>query len=292
MKSSRLFDEEFLRRLQRLHLTAKRISASSLAGGQRLGRRLGDGLEFADHRAYTPGDDIRFLDWPYFARMERLLIRLFHEHSESTVAILLDRSASMDLGEVNKFDHARRTAAALAYVSMAGLDRVRIVPFSESLDEGILTGRNRGQVVQVLSFLEALAPAGRTNLLGCVREFLRRDRERGTVVIISDLLDVEEDLAAALLALRLARNAVVVLHVTDVRDAAPVATGPVRLVHAETGGQVSVNLTDSVAAEYARRWERFALTVEKMCIRGGASHVPAPTREPFERIVLRVLRRL
>jgi len=292
MRSGKLFDEEFLRRLQRLHLIAKRISATSLAGGQRRGRRLGDGLEFADHRAYAPGDDIRFLDWPYYARMERLLIRLFHEHSEATVAILLDRSASMDLGEVNKFDHARRTAAALAYVAMAGLDRVRIVPFSESLDEGLLTGRNRGQVVGVLDFLEALAPAGRTDLLGCVQEFLRRQRETGPVVIISDLLDVEEDLAAALLALRLARDAVMVLHVADRRDASPAAAGPVRLVHAETGGQISVNLTEALAAEYARRWERFALTAEKICTQGGASYLPAPTSEAFERIILRVLQRL
>ena len=136
MPSKRLFGDEFLRRLQRLGLIAKRIRAVSAGPGQRRSRRLGDGLEFADHRAYAPGDDIRFLDWPYYARMERLLLRLFHEHSEGAVSLLLDSSASMQLGELCKFDYARRTAAALAYVAMASLDRVRVLPFAETLGDG------------------------------------------------------------------------------------------------------------------------------------------------------------
>ncbi|MCK4601697.1 MAG: DUF58 domain-containing protein, partial [Phycisphaerae bacterium] len=112
------FDEAFLARLERLHLIAKRMAARGPSGPRR-SRRLGDGLEFADHRAYAPGDDIRFIDWPYYARMERLLLRLFHEHSESDVAILFDASASMAPGGVmEKFDYARRAAAALAYVAM------------------------------------------------------------------------------------------------------------------------------------------------------------------------------
>ena len=116
MPSDELFDDEFLRRLQRLGLLAKRINAAAPAAGQRRGPRLGDGLEFADHRAYAPGDDLRFLDWHYYARMEKFLLRLFHEQAEGSVTLMLDCSASMGLGaEAPKFDYARRMTAALAY---------------------------------------------------------------------------------------------------------------------------------------------------------------------------------
>src|SRR5512140_2366958 len=90
-------DEDFLARLERLHLVAKHV-ASRWSAGQRRSHRMGDGLEFADHRDYAGGDDIRFIDWPFYARMEKLLLRLFHEHSESDVAIMLDASGSMSPG--------------------------------------------------------------------------------------------------------------------------------------------------------------------------------------------------
>ena len=132
------FDEGFLARLERLHLAGKHVAARE-RGGSRRSRRVGDGLEFADHRAYAPGDDVRFIDWPYYARMEKLLLRLFHEHSESEVGILLDASGSMaPAGSREKFHYALRAAAALTFVAMGGLERVVIVPFDKLIE---LVGR-------------------------------------------------------------------------------------------------------------------------------------------------------
>ena len=291
MPESSIFDDEFLRRLQRLGLIAKRLPAASGSPGQRRSRRLGDGLEFADHRAYAPGDDIRFLDWPYYARMERLLLRLFHEHSEGAVTILLDGSASMQLGEVCKFDYARRTAAALAYVAMVGLDRVRILPFAEELADGLLTGRNRGQILQVLDFLESLTAGGRTHLLSVVEGFVRQFAETGTVIILTDLLEVEEELSGALSLLRQRKDEVILLHVADRQDSSPGLLGPTQLTSVEAGGRVSVNVTEEVLASYGRGWSHFVRGAERTCAGRGAVYIQAPTDAPFERLVLQALQK-
>ena len=291
MAKDKLFDEEFLRRLQRLGLLAKRFSAGAGSAGQRRGRRLGDGLEFADHRAYAPGDDIRFLDWPYYARMEQLLLRLFHEHSEGLVSILLDASGSMALGEFCKFDYARRTAAALAYVAMVGLDRVRLLPFAESLGEGFSTGRDRGRILRVLEFLEGLRAAGPTRLGRAVEHYLRRSGETGTVMLVTDAIDTEDDLADVLALLRGRGEEVILVHLADRADSAPELVGPAQLRAAETGRTMAVNATDAVLLSYRRRWGEFVRAVEKTCLARAAVYVQAPTSAPFERLVLETLQR-
>ncbi|MCD4699785.1 MAG: DUF58 domain-containing protein [Phycisphaerae bacterium] len=293
MSGGKLFDDDFLQRRARLGLIAKRISASSHVGGQRRTRRLGDGLEFADHRAYTPGDDMRLLDWPYYARMERMLLRLFHEHSEGIVTILLDCSGSMSLGaedgQVSKFDYARRTAAALAYVAMAGLDRVQIQPFSGELSEGLHTGRNRRQILQVLEYLEALTAHGRTCLGASVEQYVRRNNESGTVIILTDMLDAEDDLGGALSVLRQRAGDVILLQIVDCCDAAPSLLGPMQLGSAETGRRLNLNISEAVLVSYAERWGEFVRWVEKTCLAKGALYLQAPTTAPFERLVLHVL---
>ena len=289
MAKPKLFDDEFLRRLQQLGLIAKRIAASSAASGQRRGRRVGDGLEFADHRPYAPGDDLRFLDWPYYARMERMLLRLFHEHSEGAVGILLDCSASMSLGAPPKFDYARRTAAALAYVAMCGLDRVRLLPFGPGLAEGRLTGRNRREILEVLEFLEELPAEGDTDLCSAVVEYARRYPETGTVFLISDLLDCQDGLSESLAALHARKDEVIVIHVSDACDSSPSLTGPVQLAAVENDARMSLHVRDDILSSYAERWAEFVAGLARTCSGRGASYLEAPTRAPFERLVMQVL---
>ncbi len=303
-QSYEFVDEDFLRRLEQLHLIAKRVSQRG-ASGRRRSRRLGDGLEFADHRDYTPGDDVRFIDWAYFARMERLLLRLFHEHSEAGVAILLDISASMAVDR-EKFIYALRSAAALGYVAMGSLERVTLLPFSEEIHQPMQTGRNRRQIFQVLDYLASLRPGGRTELLKCVEEItIRRPRADipGTVMLISDLLHCAEELSAAL-SLLVGRGCdVSVLHVYSPADASPPLGGPVLLRDLETNREMNVNVTDEFLDSYRLRWAEFVGACERTCLRvpaatycdgapldRGATYIPAPTTVPFERLILRTLR--
>jgi len=286
-----LFDEEFLGRLRRLHLIAKRLAVRESAGARR-SRRMGDGLEFADHRSYMPGDDIRFIDWPYYARMEKLLLRLFHERSESDVAILLDASASMAPGgAAGKFDYACRAAAALAFVAMGGLERVILQPFAAELGEPLHTGRNRGQILEVLDYLAAVTPGGRTDLARCADRFARRLEGPATVLLISDLLDCREAFSDALACLRGRRCEVTALHVYSPQDAAPELAGPVRLEQAETGETMVLHATEDVRRSYRQRWEALCRGLARTAASRAATYVAAPCDTPFEHLVLHTLRR-
>jgi len=297
--SDTLFDTEFLARLERLHLIAKRMSGGSL-GGARRSRRLGDGLEFADHRDYAPGDDTRFIDWPYYARMEKLLLRLFHEHSESTVVVALDCSGSMAPGgATGKFDYARRTAAALAYVAMGALDRVTLAAFGGDADpaDAFDAGRNRREILSVLDYLRGLDASGPTELSRCVERLSlgRGGDSAGTVLLISDLLDCRPDLRDALARLRASDAAkgrdVTVIHVFDRSDAGgEIEKGPLVLQHAETGKQMSLWLTDEVAEAYRRRWSDFQDACRKDCLSRGATYIAACTDTPFEQLILTTLK--
>ena len=285
-----LFDKQFLARLQQLHLIAKRLTARE-AGGARRSRRIGDGLEFADHRSYMAGDDIRFIDWPYYARMERLLLRLFHQRSEADVIILLDVSASMAPGgAMEKFDYALRVAAALAFVAMGGLERVIVQPFAEDLANPLRTGRNRGQILEVLDFLAGLAPAGRTELGRCADLLARRLDAPASVLIVSDLLDCGDDLSDAVVRLKTRTCDVTVLHVYSSLDADPALAGPVILQQAETGRNMTVDVTDDVRASYRLRWAEMCDALSRTAGGRGAAYVAAPSDVPFEQLVLRTLR--
>ena len=286
-----LFDQEFLGRLQRLHLLAKRLTARG-ASGTRRSKRIGDGLEFADHRSYAPGDDIRFIDWPYYARMEKLLLRLFHERSEADVAILLDTSASMAPGgSRGTFHYTLRVAAALAFVAMGGLERVILQPFVADLGEPLHTGRSRGQILQVLDFLAGLAPAGRTDLRRAADRLARTLDGPATVLLVGDLLDCGGQLSDALAALRARGCDVTVLHVFDPHDARPDLRGAIRLEHAETGRTMVLHATDDLCASYRRRWDAFCQGLAHTAASRGATYVSACTDVPFEELVLRTLRR-
>ncbi|MEO6810556.1 MAG: DUF58 domain-containing protein, partial [Isosphaeraceae bacterium] len=113
-----LFGSEFLNKLEYLSLVSKRIFRGQLLA-QRRTKQLGGGIEFADHREYTPGDDFRYLDWNVFARHDELLLKRFQEEEDLHVYIFLDCSRSMGFGKPSKFDLARQVAAALAYIALA-----------------------------------------------------------------------------------------------------------------------------------------------------------------------------
>src|SRR5579862_2583248 len=127
------FDQSFLKKLEYLHVVAKKVFAGRLRA-ERRSRKTGAGVEFADHRDYAPGDDLRYLDWSVYGRMDRLLLRLFQEEEDLYIYILIDASTSMKVGgAVSKLAYAERIAAALAYVGLANLDRVSLLSFADGL---------------------------------------------------------------------------------------------------------------------------------------------------------------
>lgn len=284
-------DEKFLARLERLHLAGKHI-ASRWSAGLRRSRRLGDGLEFADHRDYSAGDDIRFIDWAFYARMEKLLLRLFHEHSEADVAILLDVSASMaPAGDREKFDHARRLAAALAFVAMGSLERVILLPFAGELGSPLRSGRNRSAILKVLDFLEDLAPGGQTDLSAVSRRLMQAYPSAGVVLVLSDLLNSADQLPDALARLSAGSRDVTILHTYAVAEADPRLAGPTLLRWAEGPARLNLDISPELLEQYRGSWKEFQESCRRACVARGVVYVPAPTNLPMEELLLSALRK-
>ena len=286
------FDSDFLTKLGGLHLMTKRlgeVSAIRKDVGKRKSRGLGDGLEFADHRDYAPGDDVRFVDWAYFARMEKLLLRLFHEHSESDVAILLDTSGSM-LGE--RFDQGRRIAAAMGFVAMCGGRRVLLQPFSSDLQTPFRSARDRTKILPVLDFLAKLSPKGQTNLRGCVRDFDMRTKGISTVMLISDFFSSVDDLHEGLKILNTPRKHrdVTIFHVFSPNDQAPPLGGNLTLRDSETRVELELHITPQLRATYMKKWAALQNQIQYTARKFQVTCIPAKSDTPFEELILRTLR--
>src|SRR6188472_280355 len=180
------FDDQFLKKLEYLHVVSKRAFAGHNRA-DRLTQHRGRGLEFADHRPYTAGDDFRHIDWKAYKRLGRLLLRLFDEERDLPIYLMLDVSRSMS--EPAKFDMARRIAAALCYIGLVHLDRLTIIPFGSGLGHESSPGRGKGKIFRVFEALEQLETSGPTDLRESCKVFASRPRQLGLVVIISDFLD-------------------------------------------------------------------------------------------------------
>ncbi len=291
-----LFDEAFQKRLEALALISRR-AVSGTRRGERRSKKTGGGIEFADHRDYAPGDDFRFVDWNAYGRSERLLVKLFQEEEDLSVHVLLDASASMALparsGAPTKLAHAKRLAAALAYVALAGLDRVSVSTFQGRVVDRLPPERGRQRMMRVLSFLRPLTGKGVTDLGAAMRSFVARGERRGLVMVISDFYD-PSGVRGALDVLRHGRFDPVLLHVWDPIEARPSRDpeffGDLCLVDAEQESSREVTVTPELLARYEAAHQALRDGVARAAAEKQALHAGIETSEAWDEAVLRVLR--
>jgi uncharacterized protein (DUF58 family) len=290
------FENDFLKKLEYLHVVSKRALAGQNRA-DRLSPKRGRGLEFADHRPYAAGDDYRHIDWKAYQRLNRLLLRLFDEERDLSIYLLLDVSRSM--AEPAKFDMARRIAAALCYVGLAHLDRLTIIPFGDDLGRESSPGRGKGRIFRVFEALEQLEAGGPTDLRAACKAFASRPRQLGLVVVISDFLEPGSAPAegaatdrpqAGLKILRTIGHDVFAIHVTSERDRDPGVFGTVRFVDVETGEVREIEVTPRLAAAYVKAAETHADALEHFCGRYDIGYVRADAERPFEDVILRTFR--
>jgi len=284
-----VFDEAFLRQLERLLLLLKAPVRGGLKGGRRSVKR-GQSVEFADYRDYSLGDDLRQLDWNVFARLERLFVKLFIEEEDVTVTFLIDASASMAAGRPEKLLFAKRAAAALGYIGLASEDRVVVSSLGGRVARRQSALRGSGRVFRLLSNLSSIQIAdGPTDLLAAARHAAAQLTGRGVVVLISDLLDpaadrVIRDLAGA-------GSELIVLHVLSPQELDPVLEGDLRLVDAETGDGVDVTVDVATIDGYKARLAAWREGFAELARKRRASYVDLATDLPLAELVFAELRR-
>lgn len=288
-----LFDDEFLRQLELLQVVARRL----IRGRQRAERKtkkVGSGLEFADHREYSPGDDIRSVDWGVYARLGQTLVRLFEEDEDLPLRVVVDVSDSMLTKDGRKLIYAQKIAAALAYVGLAGLDRVGLTAFSGTIHETLPAIRGKGRIFRVFEFLKNTKVGGPTNIYNGCKRVAAQASQPGVTVVLSDFYDLEGAFDG-LNMLRFRKHEVVAIQVLDPIEANPIDTGlrgDVTLVDVEGDGDNSrdVTLSAKLLEAYAVAHERFCSQLETKCRSRGMPFFRASIDEPFEDMVLRIFR--
>ncbi len=286
--SKEQFDEAFLKKLEYLYIVSKKIVSGALRA-QRKTRIVGSGLEFADYRNYSPGDDLRNIDWKVFARTEKLFLKLFEEEEDLYIYFLLDTSKSMQLGEPNKWSYGRRLTAALSYIGLSNLDRVSIIPFSSELDGRLPPARGKAQIFKIFEFLNGIEPGETTSLGEAFRTFVTQNKRRGMAVVISDFYDptgFEEGLNY----LRYHKFEPLVLHIFDERELDPAFRGDLQLVDCETGEVADITVTSAMKREYVKAFEAWSEELEEYCVKRDILYFRAPIQIPFDELVLRIFR--
>ncbi|MCO6455165.1 MAG: DUF58 domain-containing protein [Pirellulaceae bacterium] len=283
------FDSNFLKQLEYLSLVSRRVFRGQLLAQRRTLQR-GTGVEFADHRQYTPGDDFRYLDWNLYARHDELLLKRFQEEADLHVYLLLDCSRSMDFGQPNKFDYARRVTAALAYIALADLDRVSVVAFASNIVDVFPLARGKQRVLSLLKFLQSLrCRAERTDLERSIRSFVHRQQRLGLVILVSDLFD-PGGFERGVDLLRHHGYEPHLVHLVAQQEAEPRLRGDVELEDLETGQTRRVTVTERHLRQYRQAFAEFLERVEAYCCRHGLGCTRTTTQVPFEELVLRMMR--
>ena len=269
-------DPAALALLDRLALRARRPVLG--APGQRRARRAGGAVEFSDFRSYVAGDDIRRVDWNAYARLDRLIVRLYAGDEDLTLTIWIDTSASMGFGDPAKLDAARRLSAALAYVALRGGDRVQTASFADAVDWRTQRLRGRSGVEQLWQALPARRCDGHTDFAALARDAVRG--APGIGVVVSDFLS-DSGLELALAALRAARQEPVLLRVLAPEELRPQLSGDLELVDVETGARVDVTVTPAVVREYRRSLEERSAALRRVARRFEALLIDVESGTPL-----------
>ncbi len=276
-------------------LSKRRFKSDSRA--DRASRQTGSSLEFADYRDYSPGDDLRSVDWNIYGRLERLVVKLYEQEQDLPVYILVDSSASMRWSpdgcsaDAPKFTLARQIAACLAYIALANQERVELAWLDHSLGPSLGMGRGRSHLHKVLAFLSQPPPAGqRTCLLTGLRQFTQRTRRRGLVLLLSDLLDPDGP-QTALAHLHSRQFELETIQILDPAELHPQFLGDTTLVDAETGSELPFTADPGSLLRYQSQVKAFLDNLSQFCLQHGIGHICTRSDSGFEDTVLSILRK-
>jgi len=210
------FDPQVLASISNLYLRARWVVEGIMSGVHR-SRAKGFSVEFEEHREYSPGDEIRRIDWKALGKFDRYFIKEYEDETNLRAYLLLDTSGSMDYASngVTKFDYGCTLAASLAYLILKQQDAAGLVTFSNRIESFIPPKAKRDYLTQILHALENRGPGGETNVSRILEEIAGQIKRRGLVILVSDLLDDPEPILKGLRLFRFKGNDVIVFHLLD-----------------------------------------------------------------------------
>lgn len=286
---SALLSPQLMAQLERLELVSRKIFRGRMKG-ERKSQRKGQSVEFSDFRNYVPGDDLRFIDWNLYARLDRLFLKLFLEEEDLHFFTLIDASASMDFGEPSKLAFAKQLAAALGFIGLCRSDRVKIEALGGARSQPAPVLRGRKSLWRMLEYLEGIRPELNVPLAEGIRDFCLRNAGKGIVVLISDLMD-KNGYESALRWLIAQRLDIYVIHVLSPAELRPDLQGDLKLVDCEDRDMTELTISRPLLDRYEKTLAAFVNGAREFCSRRGVSYVMASSQTPVEDLVATYLRK-
>lgn len=304
-----LLSPEVAARISRLDITSRKVFSGKLKG-ERRSKRRGESVEFADHRPYVVGDDLRHIDWNIFGRLDRLFLKLFLEEEDLSLHIVVDCSASMDAGEPSKFVFAQRLAAAMGYIGLVNLNRVAVSAIgsraadavfekgsnnpNDASEVGLISSlrdlRGKRRLQDLSAYLMGLEPSGGTRFTdGCKRVALSR-RGKGVMLLISDFF-VKEGYETGLRLLKGHGYDLFAIQVLSPQEMQPTLGGDLRLKDMEDGDTAEVTISAPLLKKYTQILNAYCNRLHEFCAQRDIVHMTVKSDTPVDTFVLEYLRR-
>ncbi len=284
-----LLDQDFMARLDVLDILSRKIFQGKLQGERRAKRR-GQSVEFADHRPYVMGDDLRFMDWNIYARLDQLFLKLFIEEQDLTVHILVDATASTAEGDPPKAKVMKRLAAALSYIALVNNSRVTISAFGDGLVGQIANMRGRNYLAQMAEFLLTTQADGFSDFDKACRQVVTGRLGTGVMILLSDML-LKEGYQDGLRRLISRNYDLYVIQMLSPQELEPDVTGDLRLVDCEDADETEITISAALLGYYKRTLSAYCNELKEFCTRRGATYVLTNSGQAVEPLVLNYLRR-
>lgn len=285
---SNLLSPELLHQLEHLELVTRKVFRGHLKG-ERRSKRKGQSVEFADFRNYVAGDDLRFIDWNLYARLDKLFLKLFLEEEDLHFYALIDASQSMDFGQPTKLLYAKQLAGALGFIGLCRADRVKIEVLGASRQQPSPVLRGRRSLWRMLEYLDGIQPGVNVPLAEGVKSFCLRNSGKGILVLITDLMD-KGGYETALRFLLAQHLDVYVIQVLSPEELRPELQGDLKLVDCEDADMAEITVSRPLMERYQKTLAAFINGAREYCVRRGMSHLLASTETPVEQLVANYLR--
>ncbi|HEX2933120.1 MAG TPA: DUF58 domain-containing protein [Candidatus Binatia bacterium] len=278
------FDPKVLAGISNLALRARWVVEGMMSGIHR-SRAKGFSVEFEEHREYSPGDEIRRIDWKALGKFDRYFIKEYEDETNLRAYLLVDASGSMNYASdgISKFDYACTLTASLAYLILKQQDAAGIVTFSNRIESFVPPRAKRDYLIQILHALENRGPAGDTNVAKILEEIAGQIKRRGLVVLVSDLLDEPEQILNGLRQFRFKGNDVIVFHLLDQAELDLPFEGNILFEDLEATDLRVITDPRTIRATYRQVVEEFITNMRKQCHDNAIDYQMISTATPLDR---------
>ena len=287
-KNSLLLDPTFMARLDQLDVVSRKLLAGKMKG-ERRSKRRGQSVEFADYRNYVIGDDLRFIDWNIYGRLDRLFLKLFLEEEDLAVYVLVDVSKSCDYGNPNKALYLKKVAAALGYVALVNYNRVNIVAMADGIVAETGPMRGRRNVQRMIDFCAKLEPSGQSLFGPAGKRFALANRQKGVLIVLSDFFD-KSGYESGLRYLAGGKYDLFCVQILSPQEIEPDLQGDLKLKDMEDDDLAEVSITGPLIKQYKANLNAYCLGLKEYVTRRGGTYLFSSTAVPFDTLVLNYLR--